>query len=98
MELEKYNEKNPSNVYEKFYGIPWKIPWNFPWKFMEFHGKFHELTERFSPGKHYTDNVNEKINDFVCYKQLAANCDSILFNPLLPLTSVSGPAFDKKYT
>jgi hypothetical protein len=42
----KYNEKNPSNVYEKFHGIPWKIPWNL----MEFHGKFHELTERFSPG------------------------------------------------
>jgi hypothetical protein len=24
----KYNEKNPSNVYENFHGIPWKIPWN----------------------------------------------------------------------
>jgi hypothetical protein len=24
--MEKYNEKNPSNVYEKFHGIPWKIP------------------------------------------------------------------------
>jgi hypothetical protein len=26
--MDKYNEKNPSNVYEKFHGIPWKIPWN----------------------------------------------------------------------
>jgi hypothetical protein len=24
--MEKYNEKNLSNVYEKFHGIPWKIP------------------------------------------------------------------------
>jgi hypothetical protein len=24
--MEKYNEKNPSNVCEKFDGIPWKIP------------------------------------------------------------------------
>jgi hypothetical protein len=24
--MEKYNEKNPSNVYGKFHGIPWKIP------------------------------------------------------------------------
>jgi hypothetical protein len=41
--MEKYNEKNPSNVYEKFHGIPWNsmefhgiqwnFPWNFPWKF-----------------------------------------------------------------
>jgi hypothetical protein len=22
----KYNEKNPSNVYKKIHGIPWKIP------------------------------------------------------------------------
>jgi hypothetical protein len=22
----KYHENNPSNVYEKFHGIPWKIP------------------------------------------------------------------------
>jgi hypothetical protein len=27
--MEKYNEKNPSNVYEKFHGIPWNS--------MEFH-------------------------------------------------------------
>jgi hypothetical protein len=26
--MEKYNEKNPSNVSENFHGIPWKIPWN----------------------------------------------------------------------
>jgi hypothetical protein len=41
----KFSWKNPSNVYEKFDGIPWKIPWNsisFPWNsvnswnFMEF--------------------------------------------------------------
>jgi hypothetical protein len=31
--MEKYNEKNPSNVYEKFHGIPWNS--------MEFHGIFH---------------------------------------------------------
>jgi hypothetical protein len=30
----KYNEKNSSNVYEKFDGIPWKIPWN-SMEFME---------------------------------------------------------------
>jgi hypothetical protein len=24
--MEKYNEKNPSDVYEKFHGFPWKIP------------------------------------------------------------------------
>jgi hypothetical protein len=24
--MEKYNEKNPSNVNEKFNGIPWTIP------------------------------------------------------------------------
>jgi hypothetical protein len=32
--MEKYNEKNPSNVYEKFHGIPW----NFTWISMEIHG------------------------------------------------------------
>jgi hypothetical protein len=60
--MEKYNEKIPSNVYEKFHGISWKISWNsmefneIPWNPMEFFmemsmdGKFHELTERFSPG------------------------------------------------
>jgi hypothetical protein len=56
--MEKYNEKNPSNVYEKFHGIPWNsmdmeksIKFHgIPWNSMEFHGKFHELTERFSPG------------------------------------------------
>jgi hypothetical protein len=26
----KYNEKNPSNVSEKFHGIPWRIPWKIP--------------------------------------------------------------------
>jgi hypothetical protein len=35
--MEKYNEKNPSNVYEKFHGIPWKIPWN-SMNSMKFHG------------------------------------------------------------
>jgi hypothetical protein len=40
--MEKYNEKNPSNVYEKFHGIPWKIPWienstdRIQWNSMEF--------------------------------------------------------------
>jgi hypothetical protein len=34
--MEKYDEKNPSNVYGKFHGIPWKIPWNgIPWNSME---------------------------------------------------------------
>jgi hypothetical protein len=27
--MENFHEKNPSNVYEKFHGIPWKIPWKF---------------------------------------------------------------------
>jgi hypothetical protein len=37
--MEKYNEKHPSNVYEKFHRIPRKIPWNslelnrIPWNF-----------------------------------------------------------------
>jgi hypothetical protein len=26
--MEKISWKNPSNVNEKFYGIPWKISWN----------------------------------------------------------------------
>jgi hypothetical protein len=31
--MEKYNEKNPSNVYENFHGIQWNFPWKFPWNF-----------------------------------------------------------------
>jgi hypothetical protein len=41
--MEKYNEKNPSNVFEKIHGIPWKIPGNsmegIQWN--SIHGKFH---------------------------------------------------------
>jgi hypothetical protein len=58
-----WNSINLSFV--KFSGIPWKILWNsmkFHWiswiymEFsMEFHGKFHEFTERFSPGMFFYD-------------------------------------------
>jgi hypothetical protein len=43
--MEKYNEKNPSNVYEKFHGIPWKIPWNSMYGIFHgnFHGNFHGI-------------------------------------------------------
>jgi hypothetical protein len=42
----------------KFHEI-FQFPWNsmkfsheiLPWNFMKFHGKFHEFTERFSPGR-----------------------------------------------
>jgi hypothetical protein len=47
----EFHEKIPSNVYEKFHGIPWKIPrnsmgfggipWNFSWRSMEF--QFHGI-------------------------------------------------------
>jgi hypothetical protein len=44
-----------TEFHEKFNGIPWNSMENsmefygkFSWK--EFHGKFNELTERFSPG------------------------------------------------
>jgi hypothetical protein len=44
--MEKYNEKYPSNVYEKFHGIPL----NFPWNSME---KYNETNP---------SNVNEKFH------------------------------------
>jgi hypothetical protein len=38
--MENFHEKNPSSVYEKFYGIPWKL------RLMEFHSmEFREFTE-----------------------------------------------------
>jgi hypothetical protein len=44
--MEKYNEKNLSNVSKKFYGIPWNYETDvdgIPWNFMEFSMKFHGI-------------------------------------------------------
>jgi hypothetical protein len=48
---------NSTKFHKIFHGILWTFSYifdvffheNFPWN-MEFHGKFHEFTERFSPG------------------------------------------------